>query len=197
MEYNLDDEDYEELYKFFEDRINKEIKYIENKSKKTMGYILETEEELYEFLEDCIDGKIKIRYSEDKSRRVKNLKINVLKFQSNFSSLLTFKTEMVGIMFTGAKSTDGSTGCFTIRTNHKDSNKQYIYSIWYNRNTKIFNLKSDYSSFQTFVYTDTYKDDVLYTINKIRLASIEDLLKKVTKIQTNFNRVLTNAKLKQ
>ena len=64
-------------------------------------------------------------------------------------------------------------------------------------NTKIFNLKSDYSSFQTFVYTDTYKDDVLYTINKIRLASIEDLLKKVTKIQTNFNRVLTNAKLKQ
>ena len=68
MEYNLDDEDYEELYKFFEDRINKEIKYIENKSKKTMGYILETEEELYEFLEDCIDGKIKIRYSEDKSK---------------------------------------------------------------------------------------------------------------------------------
>lgn len=66
----------------------------------------------------------------------------------------------------------------------------------YDRSTKIFHLRSDYSSFQTFVYTDEEKDIILRTVNRIRLDSIEEHINKITKIQANFSKLMIKSELK-
>lgn len=153
--------------------------------------MIKNKEKFYNFLEECIDGKQKFGTNVS----VKNIKINVLKFQNNFSSLLTYTTEIKGITFIYV-SRDKTKGSFTIGTNHKDSNKQYIHNIIYDRSTKIFHLRSDYSSFQTFIYTDEEKDIILRTVNRIRLDSIEEHINKITKIQANFSKLIINSELK-
>jgi len=149
--------------------------------------MIKTKEELYDFIENCIKGQ----YMFNNYTSVDKLKINVLKFQNNFSNLVTYTTEILNIAFV-SRNKEKTKACFCIRTNHPI--REYIYHVWFDEENKIF-LKSDYT-FQTYVYFDEEKNNILVIVNQIRLRIIEEHIKNLQKVQNNFNRLITNTNLK-
>lgn len=137
-------------------------------------------EEFYEFLDNCVNKQEK-----NACTLCSNIEVNVIKFQNNFSNLVKFKTSITSVSFNYFRK-DHYISLQTTDKNHNEIN-YVIYDIDLKL---IYSQETGLGGFKTFIYTDENKESVLKLFNRIRKNSVEEVIKRLVKIQNNYSKLI-------
>ena len=136
-------------------------------------------EEFYEFLDNCVNKRSK--YASQSC----NIEVNVIRFQNNFSNLVKFKTNITSVSFSDFRK-DNYISLQTTDENHSELN----YIIYDSDLKLIYSKEIGLGGFKTFVYTDENKESVLKLFNQIRKNNVEEVIKRLVKIQNNYSKLI-------
>ena len=138
-------------------------------------------EEFYKFLDDCTNRRHRRQCVSESC----NIEVNVIKFQNNFSNLVKFKTNITLVRYS-YYSYGNYISLQTTNKNHSELN----YLI-YNSNLKlIYSKETGLGGFKIFVYTEENKESILKLFNQIRKDNVEDVIKRLVKIQNNYSKLI-------
>lgn len=136
-------------------------------------------EKFYKFLDDCVNKQSKHAFE------CCNIEVNVIKFQNNFSNLVKFKTNIISVLFSYFR----EDYYISLKTTNKDHSE--LHYIIYNSNLKlIYSKEAGLGGFKTFVYTDENKESILKLFNQIRKDNVEEVIKRLVKIQNNYSKLM-------
>lgn len=138
-------------------------------------------EEFYEFLDNCVNKQEKHACT-----LCSNVEVIVIKFQNNFSNLVKFKTSITSVIFNYFRKGN----YISLQTTNKNHNE--INYVIYDSDLKlIYSQETGLGGFKTFIiYTEKNKESVLKLFNLIRKNSVEDVIKRLVKIQNNYSKLI-------